>query len=346
MSKATCANCARPISMQRPRCLYCGHENTPAVSEGAIHAEDLISTDLSYLDEFSEGCSDLLILAGPFRPLSQGANPRWRPSLAADLQQASGEILYTIRQRLLQGMPIPLRSGCTPRQARALLQQLAAQKIAASAISEETLLQIPTKQELVSLSLEEKEAFGVDRNGLTWSLPYHDIFAMIFGKLQRRRSKTTVKEHIQVNPRHGMRVKKERRTHRTQDEELVLDLYSFSHPQGMRLANKLDLSTFGDLQREFRLHVFERMIETLRQRAPRSLFDNCFKAAISSQEARSRREKRFEQMNPTQRDLDTPLHADVQDNFAQFERYTRQVYLHFKQLWLASGHGSWDARLG
>ena len=345
-----CPGCGRPNSIRRRSCLYCGADLSSIQAELSLGFGSLLARDTGYLDRSLAFGNDFQVVCGPFMdggasgpalPGEKSTTKGGLEAVVAAISAVSELDPFTVRQRVMKRSPVVVGQELDRESARIMVSGLTKQGLPASAISRFEVVSQPQKILCSGLEISAKGLELTDDQGISHHLMADDVLLLLIGRTEIQIKYETERQDFggpSMNYQQSMsrRVGGRQRGRRT-DVFFLLDIYLRSSTQSYRLlSSRTDLRPFGDLLRENREVLFDRMVTEVRRELDEEFFDSSFSAAV---EGGGRGESDLTRYLGTTSFLRRHgVHGEqISHNLLQFEQYSRRFYLHLRRLIESSG---------
>jgi len=256
-----CESCLRANPPTRMNCLYCG-----AALPVATAGEDLRRPTLRALEAWEQGYN--VVLA----PDVQGELSVDNLTEAAALLRLEAGQLREMRNART---PLPLARAATRAEAELLERKLRALGWQIEIVLDEALgVETDAPKRIRRLEFGADALAGwTSAEGVGERVEWGSLTLLVAGRIARKR--------IEVEERRGGGRRAEGEiveTRELYDDESALDLYATGARAGWRiLAENFDYSCLGAAKSLTAAENFKRLVETLRERAPRAAFDDSYR---------------------------------------------------------------------
>lgn len=256
-----CEHCGRVSPPTRMKCLYCG-----AALPVSVEGRDLRRPALKPLEEWERGFNIVL---------APHAQDDVRPSDDAMLEAATLVRLKPeqLREMLAAGVPLPLARTGEREEVSLVAHKLGALGLRVESIADEDLAiesESPRRVRKVEFDDEAITGWGV-AGGEAQRAAWSDLVLVVVGRIFKRRIE--VEERVKRSFAGEVVESRE-----MSEDEAVVDLYFAGARMNWRiLAEGFDYSCLGARKGLLASENFARLVELVRERAPRATFDDSYK---------------------------------------------------------------------
>ncbi|HEX8130548.1 MAG TPA: hypothetical protein VF527_15710 [Pyrinomonadaceae bacterium] len=256
-----CEACLRANPPTRMNCLYCGAA-LPVTAAG----DDLRRPTLRVLETWEQGFN-IVLVPGASGELSVDSLTQ----AAALLRLEAGQL----REMKGAHTPLPLARAPTRDEAELVERKLRAHGLQVEIVTDEALgVETDAPKRIRRLEIGADALVGwASAEGEGVGVEWESVTLLVAGRIARKR--------IEVEERRGGRHRAEGEVVETREfheDESALDLYTAGSNAGWRiLAENFDYSCLGAAKSLTAAENFKRLVETLRERAPRAVYDDSYR---------------------------------------------------------------------
>lgn len=263
-----CESCGRLSPPTRMTCLYCG-ASLPVPPTGA----DLRRPALKSLEEGERGFNVVLLP----REAEEETRDSERPNPRGDARVEAASLVRVgpeqLNEMLASSVPLPLARTGDRAEVALLERRLAELGLHIEIVSDDDLaIEADPPRRVRRIEFGEDSVMGWGGAGVeSWRAAWSDLVMIVAGRIYRRRIE--VDERVKRNAAGEVVDARE-----LIDDEAVIDLYFAQVRAGWRIMSEgFDYSCLGAHKGLLAAKNFARLVETLRARATRSVFDDSYK---------------------------------------------------------------------